>query len=309
MKRFLITLFLFLLPLAVAYTWLEVRLGQIPNSYNQKKCGIDSQLATIEVINVGSSNALSDINPQYFSHKGYNLANVTQTIYYDDQLITRYIGKLPKLKLAIIPIDYAFHRQIELMDEQWRSYFYHYYWDIPVPDCSVFEVKQYSLLAMYSPHSVLNYIKKRFRVSVAPTYLSNGFYRKDSVNHIKNMTDSAGIGRAEYLSRFYSEENVNKSKVCIENSIKLLKAKNVEVVLVSLPFYQTLTGHLDPHILAKNNEIINELRNKYNCRYFNYTTDTRFTIDDFNNCDHMDYLGAEKLSKIIDSEIIRPILK
>jgi hypothetical protein len=309
MKRFLASAFLFSLPLVVGYVLLERRLQRIPNSYNQKKWNIEKQLSEIEVLNVGSSNALSGIDPQYFSHKGFNLANATQTIYYDEKLIEHYADKLPRLKLVIIPVDYAFHRQLAQINEQWRSYFYYYYWKIGVPDAPFYEMKKYSLLSIYSPRTVYHFIRKKFKLSLAPKYQPNGYYRRDSTAHIKWLTDSMGITRENYLSKFYSENNISQSKACLENAIKVLQAYHVEVVLISMPFFHTLYDHFDPKIVARNQAVINELCNRYHCRYFNYMKDARFGIDDFNNCDHMDYIGAAKLSSILDSEVIAPAFR
>jgi hypothetical protein len=243
-----------------------------------------------------------------FSHKGFNMSNTTQTIYYDEHLIKYYLDKLPKLKMVIVPVDYAFHRQLDLMSEGWREYFYKYYWGIKVANATVFDMKQYSLLASYSPNTAIYYIKKRFNVSAAPKYEESGYFRRDSVGHKKYINDSMGIGREAYLSRFYSEASILKSRASLKHIIKMLQARNVEVVLISIPFYHTLTDHLDPKIVARNKQIIDEMRSIYHLKYFSYTSDPRFDIDDFRNCDHMDSAGAVKLSTILDSEIIRPIL-
>ncbi|MEI6854180.1 MAG: hypothetical protein WCL06_15135, partial [Bacteroidota bacterium] len=59
-----------------------------------------------------------------------------------------------------------------------------------------------------------------------------------------------------------------------------------------------------PEVLRKNNLAIDELCEEYDCKFFDYFSDRSFTFGDFNDNDHLNYKGAEKLSKMIDRDIL-----
>ncbi len=310
MKKFFINVTLFLLPLVAVFLLLEKGLQQVPNSYNQKKKLLQERMAEVEVINLGSSNAVNGINPEYFSRKSFNLANVTQTIYYDEELLKYYIDKLPKLKVVIIPITYVtLHRRIQDMEEQWRKYFYYYYWNIQIENEATFDINKYSLFTIYNPHVVMGIIRRGFKVNMAPKITPLGFDGRDTVGHLRHINDADGKTRVNYHSEGYNAVNVKEGTAHLEEIIKMLKAKNIEAVLVTTPVYKTYSSNARPEVIAAMKQVTDEMQSKYGCKYFNYFTDARFSIDDFADNDHLNYLGAAKFSKILDSEVIQPVFQ
>jgi hypothetical protein len=81
----------------------------------------------------------------------------------------------------------------------------------------------------------------------------------------------------------------------------------VEVVFITTPVLPTYYKFIDREIERKNTLAINGLCNKYSCKYFNYFRDDRFTEKDFYDNDHLNFIGAEKFSGIINDEIISEI--
>lgn len=310
MKRFLRDITIFLVPLVLFFYLLEKRLQLIPNSYNQKKYYIEQKLDSIEVLNLGSSHALYSFNPAYYSVLGFNLGNVTQTLYYDRKLLAYYIDSLPNLKMVIVPVSYfSLHRHMRHMREDWRMFFYYYYWGFPVRERSILNVNRYSLLAIYTPRTVMGMIRRGFKMNLAKGYTPYGFQAHDSVSKEMNVDEKAAIGREEYLSQGFTPENVAEGTKELDELLQLITAHQVIPVLITTPAYKAFTAHAKPEILARLNEVIDSMCRKYNCRYFNYFTDTRFVKEDFADNDHTNARGAAKFSKIVDSEIIRPMLK
>ncbi len=307
MKKFFILSFLFLLPLVLGFVLLEKRLAKIPNSYNQKKTRIETKLKDIEFLVVGTSHTLYGVDPEQFSHKGFNLANISQTPYYDARLVEAYIGKLPKLKMVIIPMSYfTFYKQLHKGVEDWRVYFYYHYWNIPIPENSIFDFNKYSLFTIYSPYTVLGFAKQRFKNSGAPNYTEYGFEKKLTSTPIN---DGTGKDRVELLSKEYNDTNYNNGLADVEYLLKLLKTKNIIPVFITTPCYNTYYDNLNPTILNRNKIVIDSLCRKYGIQYFDHLKDSRFTIEDFADNDHLNFTGAQKFSKILDSEVVRPILK
>ncbi len=309
MKKFFINISLFILPLAVGWWLLEKKLQTVPNSYNQKKKYLEAKMAAVEVINTGSSHALNGIDPQYFSHPGFNLANITQTIYYDEAMVREYIDKMPKLKLVIIPVSYfTLHRRLQDLEEDWRMYLYYYYWHIPVPGKPIIDINKYSLMTIYTPHVTMGIIRRGFKVDMAPKYTELGFEGKDSVGHIAAITDESGKAREQYHAKGYNPANVAEGTATLAQLLELLKAKHITAVMVTTPVYRTFSSNANPQILATIAHATDSLSKAFGCRYVNYFTDPRFGIDDFTDNDHLNYMGAAKFSKILDSEVVRPAL-
>ncbi|HEY6161140.1 MAG TPA: hypothetical protein VI112_07950, partial [Bacteroidia bacterium] len=70
MKRFLFKSFLFMTPILCWIGFVEYRLGEVRNSYNQKREFFERNLANTEVLVLGSSQALYGIDPDRFSIPG-----------------------------------------------------------------------------------------------------------------------------------------------------------------------------------------------------------------------------------------------
>jgi len=304
MKKFFILSFLFLLPLVAGFLWLEKRLVKIPNSYNQKKDCIEKQLNDIEFLVLGTSHTLYGVDPACFSHKGFNLANISQTPYYDARLTEYYLDKLPRLKMVIIPVSYfSFYKQLKKGAEDWREYFYYYYWKIKIPDRSVFDLNKYSLFTIYTPYSVMGFARMHFRNSSAPKYTFYGFEKKEIENRQNSINDKSGFDRVEFLNRGYNDTNYNAGVADFEYLLQLLKKKNIQPVFITTPAWITYSRNLNPVILERNKIVIDSLCRKYNGLYFNHLQDSHFNLEDFADNDHLDFQGAEKFSHILDSEI------
>ncbi len=309
MKKFFINITLFLVPLIAAWLLLENRLQTIPNSYNQKIKHLEPQLDKVEVVNLGSSHALNGINPEYYSHSGFNMANITQTIYYDRVLMDIYIPKMPKLKMVIIPISYfTLHRRLQDLEEDWRMYLYYYYWGIPVPGKGIFDINKYSLLTIYTPHVTMGIIRRGFKVDMAPKYTPLGFAGVQKAD-TSLITQATGKAREEYHAKGLSPQNVAEGIGNLDILIKLLKEKNIVPVLITTPVYKTFSSNANPQILAAIKQATDSMCRKYGIRYVNYFTDPRFNINDFTDNDHLNSWGAEKFSKILDSEVVKPGLR
>jgi len=310
MKKFFIRAFLFSLPLLAGFVLLEKKLALVPNSYNQKIKWLDPKVADIEVLVVGTSHTLYGVDPAEFSHKGFNLANISQTPYYDARLVETYLPKMPKLKVVIIPISYfSFFKQLTEGAEDWRVYFYNYYWHIPIEGDKLFDFNKYSLFTIYTPYSSLGFARMGFRNPSAPIYTNTGFERKDTLGHLAAITDDKGRDRAEFLSRGYTDTNYNKGVADYEYLVRLLRKNHIEPVFITPPVYTTFLKHCNPAIIARNRQVAEQMGKMYLVRYLDYMQDSRFGIDDFCDNDHLNFLGAQKMSRILDTDIVKPLLK
>ncbi len=310
MKKNLIRIFIFVIPLVIAFVYIEYKLFKIPNSYSKKRFYLERNLEHIEVLCLGTSQILYGINPESLSHKTYNLGYLSQTLYYDKNILRKYIDKMPKLKVVFICVSYPtfFACNESNKIEEWRYYFYLHFWGIKLKDFPIADARRYSLLTLYTPEKTVDFMKKGFNVNLAETLDTNGYSRMDTTNDIKNISDSLGKVRVQLYNNMAGTTKEIKSIVTDFEEILLeLKKKNINAVVITMPVYHTYYDNCLPQYLELNKKIINYMQNKYNFKYFNYFYDNRFFINDFLDNDHLNFIGATKMCKIIDSEIITPI--
>ena len=94
MKRLILRLSVFAILLVVLLAIIEVIARKAPNTYKDKERIMLSTLSdSVEVLVLGSSHNYYGLNPQLIKKSCYNLANTSQTIYYDDYLMKSYIMK------------------------------------------------------------------------------------------------------------------------------------------------------------------------------------------------------------------------
>ncbi len=125
MRKLWLKILLVIGPLVLCLLLFEIGLSRVDNSYTFKKRLLHDQAHSIQVLVLGSSHAYYGINPDYFSLKGFNLANVSQPLRYDYALLERYAPKCPDLKVVIMAIsDFSLGFRLADSGEYWRDSFY-----------------------------------------------------------------------------------------------------------------------------------------------------------------------------------------
>lgn len=294
---------MFLLPLLLVAIYFEYQLKNKPfvSSYAAKKYFFEKQLDSVEVLILGSSQTFNGIDPSCFKNKAFNLANVSQTIYYDKRLTLHYLPKLPKLKTVIINISYfSFFYQLYDIKENWRDYYYLQHFGIKYYQLNTFQLNNYSTFSVYQPLHSIKLATNNFEDENAKEILPNGYQPKYSQDLI---SDSLGKVRVDV----HNQENFASRRKEIENDlddfVQQLKDKNLQVIFLTTPVYSTYSKFCDKKIIGANSQFINLLCKKYNYSYLNFFEDTRFDKDDFFDNDHIKNNGATKLSKIVNDTI------
>lgn len=312
MKKLFIKSVFLAIPLFIVLGIIEYKLGNIENSYSIKKKNLQEVIETIEILNLGSSHAYMGIDPSSFSFKGFNMANVSQSFFYDYKLLEKYIDKASKLKIVLLPVSYfSFGFSLSDNSEYWRCYFYERYEKLPIENnANLINMKRCSMFALYGNKESLNYILKLFKVNLAENINKNGAYLETNydTNLFKNsISDSLGKIRTTIHDKTFSIDNTDDNYKYVEKIIKLCKQKNVTPVLITTPVYQTYYKNMNPEIWNATQDLIDKLSAEYGIKYYNYLKDSRFTIEHFRDNDHLNPAGARMFSSIINDEILKRI--
>ncbi len=304
--KFFLKAFLLVLPFCLVLGFIEFKLKQIPNSYNTKKQYLEKQVKDIKVLVLGSSESVYNIDPTYFSQPGFNLANISQSLYYDNALTRKYFDQMTSLKCIILNMSYfSLWYQVEDGGEGWRDFYYLHFWDIRYPGIKRDDSKNYSLIMLYSPKIVSGFARKKFKVNLADNLMSNGYIRNDTT---PNLTDeTSGQIRVGIHDKHRKISHFKENYAMLENFAEECNKRKIKLVFISSPVLPTYYNYTDPEANQMNLDAINKLCEKYNCEYFNYFKDVRFSKKDYIDHDHMNFVGAAKFSKILNEDIVSKI--
>ena len=307
--KLLTKLFIILVIVSALIIYCEVRLRQISNSYSEKRTYLETKLDSIQVLILGSSHAYFGINPDNLELKGYNLAGVSQSLYYDEELTRKYTDRLPKLRIVLISISYfSLWYELYLNNiEGWRDYFYYHFWDIKLDKPQCFDLKQISFIDLYGTSYSQNAFRKNFKVVINDYNASeNGWYGADPDIKLDTSEDAAKKIITFYNSLMH-EDLLVKNEQYLETIVSELTKKKIIPVLITTPVYKSFSNLMDHGRTEVTDEFVRSICRKYHCDYFDYLKDSRFDISDFDNADHLNKKGAEKFSKIINEDIIKNI--
>ncbi len=234
MKKFLTRLFIFLLPVILVIGLWEYGLSKIPNSYTLKREQLEAQAPKIEVLVLGGSYSLRGINPEYFSMRGYNVANVEQSLYYDTRITLKYLDKMTSLKVVLIAISYhGLWWQVNEGQEGFRDYFYADYWDIWYPTIKSYDINVYSKILQYGNDRAFQFALNGFKANLVAEYQDNGWAPK--MRSPAPINDSIGNAIMAFHKNSFKKENLDNNIKDLNNLLSALKARNITPVLLSTP--------------------------------------------------------------------------
>ncbi len=311
LKTLLLKLLLFLVSVCLFFIWIEYEARQIPNSYSQKKKLIESQLDSIKILVLGSSNGYKDVDPAQFTCKGFNFCNSSQTLFYDSRLCLKYIDRLPQLTGVIIIFSHiSLHFELTGTPDNWRGYFYYRYFGIRHPSVSLFDPKAFSYTALYSRIAISDFIFQRLDLKNQMGDIQpSGWEKAPLPGDPDIISDSVAFSRLKFHLTLIKQKNLSLNVRYLEEMLSELRKRNIEVYFITPPVSETYYRFINPDLDEENRRIINDLCLKYNVEYFDYFRDRRFTKGDFYDNDHLNYKGAEKFSKILNRDFISGICK
>ncbi|NCT18772.1 MAG: hypothetical protein AUK33_03915 [Flavobacteriaceae bacterium CG2_30_34_30] len=303
MKKFYVKIGLFLVPVLLVWLALEVFYRTVETNYTYKNKALVENYSDIEVLILSNSQAFYGINPNRFTQNAFSLANISQTLYFDQLLLEKHIDSLPNLKTIILTVSYfTLSLKDNTGEDIWRKYFYNQQMDIEVPHISFFDPRKYSLsLSRKLKNSVETFHEFRnFGTLISCDVKGFGKYLKPRA---KTDTEVIGAMIAKKHEDYSMDFALNQNRLL--QIIERCKAKNIKVLLVNTPVSKAYYKNLIPEKVEKIIATCNALAwNNANVNYVNFWNDTRFFDADMRDADHLTAEGAEKLSKILNEVLL-----
>jgi hypothetical protein len=104
----------------------------------------------------------------------------------------------------------------------------------------------------------------------------------------------------------YNENVLDDSYNALISIIEFLKSNNTELVLYTPPYSQCFNKYFDKEYINIMNKIINDIQQKYNIEYFDFSNDSTISKDNtlFFNSDHLNRAGAKVFSQKLKNIIL-----
>lgn len=295
MKKFLIHLSKIILPILFFFLVLEIAIRKIPNDYQLKKEYLDQNISEINTLILGSSHTFYGLNPEYFSKKTFNAAYVSQTLDLDYDVLNFYQSKLKNLKTVIIPISYfSLFETLETDVEKWRIKNYVMYYG--------FENK-YQFTDNFE--SLNNHITQNVKKTIKHYVLGKSFITASNLGWGTNFnSENKRPLEGEFTAKKHTVKNFDlydENLKSLNKTIALCQKKKINIIFITTPTHSSYYTNLNPNQLEKTIKTISNLVKKNsNCKYFNLLKSDKFTKEDFYDADHLNEIGAKRLSLILD---------
>jgi hypothetical protein len=278
----------------------EFLLRKIPNDYSYKKSYLDKHSNNIKILFLGNSHVYYDVDPQYIQSNSFNAAHISQSLNYDFEILKKYDSKFDSLRFIFVSVDYfSLFTKLETSVEAWRIKNYHIYYNI------------YSSFSIKNNLEILNYkfannLKRLYAYYFNGTSDINctdlGWGTNYNSKNDKNLIETGMIAAKRHTIK--SDLLLNENLDILKSIIRLAGEKNVKVVLFSFPAYRSYVENLDTNQLNRTITSLSMLANAYpNTRYYNLLNDKSFGEMDFFDADHLNEIGAKKLSLKINDII------
>lgn len=309
MKSFFGKCLLFGALLGLTAALAEWKLRSMPDRYSTKRGHFEAGLHDWQVVVTGSSAEENGIKTGSLSVPAFNLATLAQPLYYDVELVSKYIDRLDRLRMVIVGVSYLTLEYELTNGDNGLEFLYWRDWGIPIQPgvSSGFDMRKYSLLAVYSPQAAVELMLRGFQLDALDNIDANGWDRSLQGREFGNTEELAKKVIASHHEGMRSD--VMPANIArLDRLFSLLKGRGIAVGVIRSP---VAPAYFDAEIPAKRMAMENALATlcrRHRIPLFDYTRDARIAPADFFNSAHLNVQGAEKFSRIVDSEIIRPNL-
>lgn len=298
MKKFLTESFFFVCILLSIILFIENSLAAIPNSYLLKRRCVEENIQSLKILVFGSSEAFYDINPSVFGTTSCNLANSNQDIYFDNQLLAKYIDAAPQLKMVVIPVSYfTLEYRLDSTEEYWRRFFYYRYFGIKNTNNNGSDIRNFSLIALYTPKNSRDYIAKKFKVDLAEDISPEGWFM--AIGKTAGESGDPKTNALRHTSYMRDELFEGNTKI-LTSMVDTLTARGIKIVLITLPVSKEYFQNIDKQKYQRMVERVTQISRAKGITYLNFAQSTAFLTSDFiDSSDHLNKDSAMRFSEML----------
>ncbi len=301
MRKFVITLLTFTIPVIVLLGLCEFVARGTPNSYKYKDDWMQKNHQSVKTLILGNSHTYMGVKPEYLGDSVFNLANLGQSLYYDQYLINRFVDRCSNLKTIIIPISTCslFDKSMEEQRQWYRCIYYKLY--MGCEDHGFFSKYNYELS---NPDYCFKKIGKFVSFQLGDKdfgYDTYGWCTDCEPGLLTNPDWDESKGEIEDHKR--PLETIGKNIEILKDVAQTCKNQKIRLVLIITPTWKTYYNIFPREQLEKMYCAIRYLQDSCQVEFYDYFRDSRFIDEDFYNCSHLSRIGAAKFSKILKEDL------
>lgn len=302
MKKYLLKSLFFLIPVLLVWMVAEIFYRTAENNYTYKTEKIQEGKDEIKGLIFGNSHTFFGLNPAYFQQNVFNLANVSQNIYFDQLLFEKYVDELPNLEFIVLSVEYSsLSQQDNTSEDVWRKYFYEAQMDLDVPIVSDFNPRKYSLALTRRFNVTKDYFKTYLEEGTLVTADEKGWatnYEGQIDYSIEKLGEIVAAKHEDGLLDF------SKNEKRLQEIIQMCKKRGIKVLIVNMPVTKAYFSHINKEKWYKITQICQKLAEEHqNVVYLPLFKNEKFELSDFYDADHLNHSGAEKASGIVNQEL------
>lgn len=287
------------MPIVFAGIICEMLLQNMPNDYNYKANYLRKHAKDIHILFLGNSHAYFGINPQYIQSSSFNASYVSQSLNFDLEILKKYDSKWSKLNHIVIPIDYvSFYSRLESGVESWRVKNYTIYYGI----YSNYEIAENTEILSNKLNPNLSRIYSYY-LEGKPNTVSCSLLGWGTNYNSKHKLDLESTGKSaakRHLS--LNSNNFSENIQSLKAIIEFARINKIRVLLYTPPAYKTYINNLDTVQLNNTLVAVKKIADVYsNVVYYDLLNDSSFVAADYFDADHLNEIGAKKLTLKIDS--------
>ena len=302
----MLSILIFLGPIIFLALFMELSLRKIPNDYLFKKEYLDANANNIKTLVMGSSHSFYGIDPSFFLTNTFNGANISQSLDYDYKILKLYENNLDSLKVLVLPISYfSLYSNLKNTSEHWRIKNYNIYYGMNSTyaleyNAEIFGNNFKNNIGRLSSY----YLRNNDNKTSSELGWGTDYSSENSMNLFKTGEIASLRHSWKDLHSFKNSPDYLENQEILNNIIRWSQKRDVKVLLFTPPAYYTYRQNMIKEQLYNTEKVIEQIALEYdNCIYYNFFYDTSFTSEDFFDADHLNEIGAKKLSLIINDLI------
>ena len=260
------------------------------NKFNYLKKNQES----IITLMLGNSLIENSLNPRLLGNSVFDLAISSRWIYYDKELLEKYIGEMPRLKNVVFGMGYAvpFWRSYHFPEEannlgrnfvSNQKYMYEKFMNIQYDKAPYF----------YWFGFVRGYIDKE-------TLFKKGIKIKedyDGYDPLAGQTDDWQTNQninPNIIFNPHAKEQIAEYTEYLKKMAQLCNTHGVRFIVITPPCHDSYIVNVRQEGLDILHGMIEEVRAEYPIEYIDYLQDEEFRADSiYFNCSHLNSFGAD----------------
>ncbi|MDD7101493.1 MAG: hypothetical protein SOT67_09050 [Bacteroidaceae bacterium] len=301
MKRFLRNISLFSLLIVIPLMAAEIYVRQMPNPSRAKHQWMLEHSCEVETLVLGNSHCFYGVNPSLLGERSYSLAQPTQSYRYDWYLLTHY--PMPRLRTVILPCSYTslFEDVESEPDMRYWAVRYRLYMDCDIH--SVLSQYGFEFLHVASFREKLSSLWKPSRLSWDSLGFGTSYGTRSK---LAEGTDN-GVSRAKD-NTYADMRSLQLCTSMLDSICGWCAQRQVRLVIVAMPVWSSFRNACDSRQLSVRAKVLKQVLKRHpSVDYFDFRADSSFVISDFYDADHLNQLGARKLTLMLKHEVEKPL--